>query len=50
MNHLELLEVLRQMDEVALLELLELTSTDIVDNFQDRIIEKNEYIRKEIQE
>lgn len=50
MNHLELLEKLRSMDEVSLLELLEVTSTDIVDMFVDRIIEKNEYIRKEIQE
>lgn len=50
MNHLELLEKLRSMDEVSLLELLEITSEDIVDAFADQIIEKNEYIRKEIQE
>lgn len=50
MNHIELLEELRSMDEVTLLELLEITSSDIVDMFLDKIIEKDDYIRKEIQE
>jgi hypothetical protein len=50
MDKYELLEKLRHLDEVTLLELLEVTSEDIVDRFLDRIIEKNDYIRKELQE
>lgn len=49
MSHLELLEELRHIDEVTLLELLEVTSEDLVDAFRDRILEKDEFIRKEIQ-
>lgn len=50
MDKYELLEKLRHLDEVTLLELLEVTSEEIVDRFLDRIIEKNDYIRKELQE
>jgi len=49
MSHLELLEYLRTVDEITLMEWLEITSSDLVDNFADVIEEKNEYIRKEIQ-
>jgi hypothetical protein len=49
MNHIELLEELRHIDEVTLLELLEITSEELVDTFRDRILEKDEFIRKEIQ-
>jgi hypothetical protein len=37
MNKLELLEQLKKLDEVALLELLELTSEDIIDAFYDKV-------------
>jgi len=37
-----LLEKLRELDEIALIELLELTSEDIVDACIDLIIEKQE--------
>lgn len=50
MNHLELLEYLRTVDEITLLELLEITSDDLVDNFIEKILEKNEYIRQAIEE
>jgi len=40
MNKTELIEELRKIDEVSLLELLEITSEDIVDAFLDRINEK----------
>jgi hypothetical protein len=40
MGRIELLEVLRKLDEVSLLELLEITSEDIVERFQDKIEEK----------
>jgi hypothetical protein len=50
MNHAELLEKLKKLDEVLLLELLELTSEDIVDQFLDKIKEKETYIRHEVEE
>lgn len=41
----ELIELLRQVDEVTLLELLELTSDDIIDAFLDRIEDNEERVR-----
>jgi len=38
-NKTELIELLRTIDEVALLELLQVTSDDLVDAFLDRIHE-----------
>lgn len=40
MNKQELLEILRTTDEVSLLEILEITSEDILDRFEDRIDDK----------
>lgn len=40
MGRLELLELLRTLDEVTLLELLEINSTDLVEMFPDKIEEK----------
>ena len=37
MNKVELLDVLRSMDEVTLMELLEITSDELVDVFLDKI-------------
>jgi len=37
MNKMELLEELRNTDEISLLEALEITSEDIVDRFMDKI-------------
>lgn len=50
MNKADLLEKLRELDEVLLLELLEITSTDIVDCFLDKIYEREEYILHELEE
>lgn len=50
MNHYELLEHLKTVDEVFLLEVLEITSEQLVDAFNDAILEKNDYIRQQIQE
>lgn len=41
MNKIELIEELRKIDEVTLLEWLGLTSDDIVDAFLDRIAENH---------
>ena len=37
MDKFELLEKLRELDEVSLLELLEITSEELVDRFMDKI-------------
>lgn len=50
MSRVELIEKLRSYDEVILLELLEITSEDIVDRFIDKIVENEFRIRKEIKE
>lgn len=50
MDKADLLEKLRELDEVLLLELLEITSTDIVDCFLDKIDEREEYIRHELED
>jgi hypothetical protein len=50
MNKLELLEKLRELDETLLLDLLEVTSSEIVDAFLDKIDEKLTYLYKEIEE
>lgn len=41
MDKIELLEELRNLDEITLLELLEVTSDDLVDAFLDRIDENS---------
>jgi hypothetical protein len=47
MSNAELLELLRDEDEVTLLELLEITSTEIVDAFHDKIIENLDRLYRE---
>lgn len=46
----ELLEELRKIDEVTLLELLEVTSEEIIDAFLDRIVDNKEKLYKYVQE
>lgn len=48
-NRLELLEKLRKVDEVLLLELLEITSTELVDSFLDKIDDKLQYIYDQLE-
>jgi hypothetical protein len=50
MINAELIERLRETDEVLLLELLGITSTEIVDAFLDRIDERSKYIREQLEE
>jgi len=44
----ELLEKLRNLDELTLLELLGITSDDLVDNFQNKIEDNFEYLWREL--
>lgn len=46
----ELLEKLRQWDEVSLLELLDIRSDDLVDRFEDIIEERQELIREALED
>lgn len=39
MNKIELIEELRKVDEITLLEVLDITSDDLVDAFLDKIAE-----------
>lgn len=51
MTHLtlhELKEKLMQFDELDLIELLDLTSEDILDRFEDVVEDKYEMLRKEV--
>ena len=50
MSRIELVEKLRKVDEVLLLELLDITSDEIVDRFIDKIVDNELRIRKEIEE
>ena len=43
----ELLNKLRRIDEVTLLELLEINATDLVDAFLEKINERLEYLYQE---
>jgi len=50
LTHLELLERLKQVDEVSLLEMLEIYSDELVDRFQDKIEAKREFLLGELEE
>lgn len=42
----ELLQELKEMDEISLLELLDVNSNDIVDAFDDHIMEMQDELRR----
>lgn len=50
MNQLELLKKLRDLDELSLVEVLGVTSDDIVDAFLDRISEKEEELEEQVRD
>ncbi len=50
MDKAELLEKLRKLDEVLLLELLEITSEELVDAFPDKIEENETRLRNETED
>ncbi len=45
----ELIEVLKTYDEVTLLELLDISSEDLVERFRDNIVSRQDYIKKEVE-
>jgi hypothetical protein len=48
MSKQELIEELRKVDEVTLLEILEINSSELIDAFLDKIEEKLEYLKLQI--
>lgn len=48
MEYLELLDKLKHVDEVMLMELLEITSEDMVEKFSDKINENLERLYKHL--
>lgn len=44
----EMLDELRKLDETSLVEILDLTTEDLVDILMDRIEDRQELIRKEL--
>lgn len=50
MNKSELINKLKQIDEITVLELLEITSEELVDAFLDKIDEKIDYLYEQISE
>ncbi len=50
MNKASLLEKLRKTDEVSLIELLNISSEDLVDAFLDKIDERIDYLYEQIEE
>ena len=50
MDYAELVDELKKVDEVSLMELLEITSEDLVDMFSDKINEKLNKIYKYLNE
>lgn len=46
----EICEKLTQIDEISLLEILSISSEDIVDRFKDLIENKLEYFQKDLEE
>lgn len=49
-SKLELLEILRSLDEITLLELLNINSTELVDAFLDKIDDRIEYLYQQVEE
>jgi hypothetical protein len=46
----EVKEKLKQLDETSLLEILEISSEEIVERFTDKIEEKEDYFIKDLEE
>jgi hypothetical protein len=50
MSHLDILmERLRHYDEIQILELLDLSSDDILNRFQDVVLARREYLMRELE-
>lgn len=46
----DLIQHLKRIDEISLLEVLEISSEDLVDKFEERIEEKYELLSKDFEE
>lgn len=50
MGYIELIEELRKVDEVTLLELLDVEADDLIDAFTDKVKERFQYIHDYLNE
>ena len=50
LTYAELMERLKKVDEVSLLEILDISSEDIVDKFEERISTNIEYLMAELED
>jgi hypothetical protein len=50
MSLVHLLEKLRKVDEITLMELLEISSSELVDAFVDKIVEREEHLYGQVGE
>lgn len=48
-SYSELIRALRQLDEITLLELLDVSSEDLVEAFKSKLEERRGYIEKELE-
>ena len=46
----DLKELLRELDEISILEILDVTTEDLLDAFEYRIHERRDYIEQQLQE
>lgn len=46
----EMLEKLKRMDEVTIMEILEISTEDLLDRFVDRVEEKFDYLEEDLNE
>lgn len=49
LTHRELMDKLRHLDEITLMELLEISSDDIIERFQDLIDNKRENFEEDLE-
>ena len=46
----DIIEKLRYYDEITVMEMLEITSDDLVERFEDRVEDRYEYLAREMEE
>jgi len=50
LTYSDILDRLKQVDEISLLEVLDISSEEIVDRFEDRIRERIDYLMEDLED
>jgi len=50
LTYTDLCEKLQKLDEITLMELLEISSEDLVERFQDKIEQKRDFFEKDLED